>query len=141
MFPSSVVKDVDSTVQFEALQAQPDTYRGLVVQLSGRIIDVDTVDYGTIITLRHHPNIADSTFRVFYPGTMDSDVLDIWDSVVVIGTVQGHRSMRQPYVLAHCLHVSKRVSDEITDNTDHSHPIPDEQTYCKQSSGLKGKIL
>lgn len=145
MFPSTAVKDVDSSVQFEALQAQPDTYRGRVVQLSGRIIYVETVEYGTVITLRYLPSIfvdqplamtenSTQTFKVFYPGTMDSAALDLRDNVVVIGTVQGDKSMRQPYVLARCLHVSKRAGDEITDNPDRSYPVPVEQTYCRQSS-------
>jgi starvation-inducible outer membrane lipoprotein len=145
MFPSTVVQDVDSSVQFQALQAQPDTYRGRVVQLSGRIIDIDTVEYGTVISLRHLPSLllghrlamtqySKQTFTVFYPGTMDSAALDLWDNVVVIGTVQGNQSMRQPYVLARCLHVSKRGRDEITDNSDRLYPVPFEKTYCRQSS-------
>lgn len=149
------MKDVDPRVEFGVLKAQPDVYKGRLVQLAGRIVDIEQEPNGTLLVVRNLPiknnkpmdSVEESAqpserFAVLYPGKIDPAGLRFGDEIVVVAQVQGEKSLRPlaglyerpPYMVASCMHVWKTGGDNISDFPDYVdtyYPL-EEKTYCSK---------
>jgi starvation-inducible outer membrane lipoprotein len=140
------MKDVDPSVEFGVLKAQPDVYKGRVVQLAGRIVEVEPVKEGTLIVARSLPIVhnhpfesitvsesASGRFTVLYPGKINPADVVFGNEFMVVAQVQSGKSKGEPYVVARCLHVWKTGPlDEIADFPDwlDTYQPLEERTYC-----------
>jgi outer membrane lipoprotein len=153
LFPSNATQDVKSA-EFGVLVAQPDVYRGQVVQLGGRIVGAETVTEGTLIRVQelpihNHPEYGPaetvhptSEFAVLYPGTIDPAGLWYGNKLIVVAVAQGARTLNvdgvrksEPYVVARCMHVWKTGEyggygiEDFPHTADGYWPL-EHQTYC-----------
>jgi outer membrane lipoprotein len=154
LFPSSVTQDVKPT-EFGVLVAQPDVYRGQVVQLGGRIVGSEAVTEGTLIRVQelpvqHHPEYGpaetgrpSSEFTILYPGTIDPAGLWFGNKLIVVAVAQGARTLNidgvrksEPYVVAKCMHVWKTGEyggygiEDFPHTADGYWPL-EHETYCR----------
>lgn len=161
-FPDTVVKDVNRKIEFGVLQADPDVYKGQVIQLAGRIIGVEQLEKGTLLVVHQLPIVerpihgpAESgartgEFAVLFPGRMAPVDAAPGNRIIVVGTIQGaQETLREgtlkkgPYLVARCLHVWETAGEEIYDYlVKHGGEEGDssqiQQTYCvKDVSGPK----
>ena len=152
LFPVAVLKDADPVVDFGVLKAEPDTYKGRVLQLAGRIVGVEDTTDGTLIVVHElpiaeHPvygpvetGVATGEFAVFFPGKLKPQDAVAGNRLVVIGRIQGSRSLRVqgvpqtvPYLVARCAAIWATGGEEIytylvRHGGDNYPQI--EQTYC-----------
>ena len=154
LFPSSVTQDV-KPAEFGVLVAQPDVYRGQVVQLGGRIVGSEAVTEGTLIRVQelpvqNHPEYgptetvqATSEFAILYPGTIDPAGLWYGNKLIVVAVGQGQRTLSvdgvpraEPYVIARCMHVWKTGEyggygiEDFPHTADGYWPL-EHETYCR----------
>lgn len=156
LFPVEVTRDLDDTVQFGVLKAQPDTYTGRAVTLGGKIVGVEETDQGLLILVKNlpiveHPaygpveieGVRGEQFAVLYRGRVDPEGLWYGNKVLVVAVAQGNRDVltpsgvirSRPFVLARCMHVWKTGEygsyeiSEFPHTTDGYYSLPQE-TYC-----------
>jgi len=154
LFPSSVTQDV-KPADFGVLVAQPDVYRGQVVQLGGRIVGSQAVTEGILIRVQelpvqNHPEYGPaetihptSEFAILYPGTIDPTGLLFGNKLIVVAVAQGERTLNidgvrksEPYVIAKCMHVWKTGEyggygiEDFPHTTDGYWPL-EHETYCR----------
>jgi starvation-inducible outer membrane lipoprotein len=153
LFPPEATTNVASA-EFGVVQAQPDVFKGRVVQLAGRIVGVEESADGFLIRaqelpLQKHPvygpkEIGKPTpeFAISYRGKLDPAARWYGNKLVVVAVAQGtqditvdgnHRT--EPLVVAKCMHVWKTgeygsygVAD-FPHTTDGYYPL-EHQTYC-----------
>ena len=153
LFPPSVTHDVRA-IEFGVLQAQPDVFRGQVVQLGGRIVGAEETKDGLIIRVQElrvdeHPVYGPSEtiyptveFAILYPGKVDPAGIQFGNKLIVVALAKGSQSVNveglprmEPYVIARCMHVWKTGgygSDGIEDfphTVDGYWPL-EHETYC-----------
>jgi len=148
--PSGAMKDVDPSVGFGVLKAQPDAYKGRAVELAGRIVDIQVVPNGTLIVAQNLPmknnqpvetrgEIArelveesfesGKTFAVLYPTTIAKSEFGFGDKVLVVGKVEGEKE-GSPYLVASCMHVWKTGAYPIAAYEDLADLGLEQKTYC-----------
>lgn len=152
LFPGTVMRDVDSKVEFGALTATPDVYKGRVIQLAGRIVGVEQRAEGTVIAVHRlpiatHPiygpverNGRNGDFTVLFPGKLQPADAVAGNRIMVIGTTKGPQDIEiagvaksTPHLLARCVAIWETAGEEISDyivrhGGDFYPQI--EQTYC-----------
>jgi len=150
--PSSAMKDVDPSVGFGVLKAQPDVYKGRAVELAGRVVDIQLVQNGTLIVAQSLPmknnrpvetlgeikrEMIDesvepnATFAVLYPTTIAKSEFEFGDKVLVVGKVEEAKKGR-PYLVAGCVHVWKTGAYPISEYEDWADLGLSQKTYCAQ---------
>jgi hypothetical protein len=153
LFPPEATANVASS-EFGVLHAQADVFKGRVVQLAGRIVEVEESPNGFLIRaqelpLQEHPaygpeEIGKRTpeFAINYRGRLDDRALWFGNKLVVLAVAQGdqniavHGTVRtEPLVVAKCMHVWKTgeygsygISD-FPHVTDTYYPL-EHETYC-----------
>jgi starvation-inducible outer membrane lipoprotein len=153
LFPPNVTHDV-TAMEFGVLQAQPDVFRGQVVQLGGRIVGAVSTKDGMLIRVQElpvekHPVYGPSEmlsptaeFAILYPGKVDASGIQFGNKLIVVALAKGSQSVNvdgvprmEPYVIARCMHVWKTGgygSDRIEDfphMMDGYWPL-EHETYC-----------
>ena len=153
LFPSSVTRDV-TPMEFGVLQAQPDVFRGRVVQLGGRIVGAEETQAGVVFRVQElrvddHPVYGPSEtlhpteeFAILYPGKVDPAGMRYGNKLIVIALVKGSQTVSvdgvprvEPYVVARCMHVWKTGGygmygiEDFPHTTDGYWPL-EHQTYC-----------
>lgn len=154
LFPETALQDVNRKMEFGVLQANPDIYKGQVIQLAGRIIGVEQLKEGTFLIVHQlpmaeHPiygpaesGARTGEFAVLFPGRMAPVDAAPGNRIIVVGTIQGAQetlregtSQNEPYLVARCLHVWETAGEEIYDYlVKHGGEEGDssqiQQTYC-----------
>jgi len=153
LFPPEATRDA-APLQFGALEAKPDVFKGRVVQLAGRIVGVEEAADGILIRaqelpMQEHPRYGPALvykgtpeFAIKYPGKVDKQALWFGNKLVVIAIAQGARSINvegiprtAPYVVARCMHIWKTGEygsygiEDFPHVTDTYYPL-EHQTYC-----------
>lgn len=153
LFPPETTSNV-APAEFGVVQAQPDVFKGRVVQLAGRIVGVEESTDGFLIRAQELPlekypvygpreiGKPSPEFAIAYRGKLDPNAVWFGNKLVVIAVAQGaqditvdgiHRT--EPFVVAKCMHVWKTgeygsygVAD-FPHTTDGYYPL-EHQTYC-----------
>jgi starvation-inducible outer membrane lipoprotein len=153
LFPSDVTRDMAWT-EFGVVRAQPDVFKGRVVQLAGRIVGVEQSADGYLIRaqelpMQEHPAYgpaetrkATPEFAISYPGTLDPAARWYGNKLVVIAVAQGTQDITvegnvrsEPLVKAKCMHIWKTGEygsygiEDFPHTTDGYYPL-EHQTYC-----------
>ena len=153
LFPPSVTHDV-TAMEFGVLQAQPDVFRGQVVQLGGRIVGAEMTKDGMVIRvqelpLEKHPIYGPSEmvfptseFALLYPGKVDPAGIQFGNKLIVVALAKGSQSMNvdgvhrmEPYLVARCMHVWKTGEygsygiEDFPHTADGYWPL-EHETYC-----------
>jgi hypothetical protein len=143
-------------MEFGVLEAQPDVFKGRVVQLAGRIVGVEQSAGGILIRaqelpIEKHPIYGPAEthrgtpeFAIMYPGKVDDKALWFGNKLLVVAVAQGSQSIEsdgftkvEPYVIARCMHVWKTGEygsygiEDFPHLTDGYYPL-EHQTYCAQ---------
>jgi starvation-inducible outer membrane lipoprotein len=153
LFPSNVVKDVDTSFDFNTWRASPTSNQERKVQIGGRIIQAETTNEGLLIVgeqlpIVEHPVYGPATpkkrfgvyeFALLYPGKMEPTSLITGNRFIVIGTTRRPRmvvvegaSKTEPYLIAQCIHVWKTGEKDIADFPEVGagyYPL-ESDTYC-----------
>lgn len=157
LFPSSVTHDV-TAMEFGVLQAQPDVFRGQVVQLGGRIVGVEETKEGMLLRvqelpLEKHPVYGPSEtlsptteFVILYTGKIEPSGIQFGNKLIVVGLAKGSQSVTvegvprmEPYMIARCMHVWKTGEygsygiEDFPHTTDGYWPL-EHETYCSPTS-------
>jgi starvation-inducible outer membrane lipoprotein len=153
LFPPEATTNVASA-EFGVVQAQPDVFKGRVVQLAGRIVGVEESADGFLIRaqelpLEKHPVYGPKEtgkptheFAIAYRGKLDPAARWYGNKLVVVAVAQGTQDISidgavraEPLVVAKCMHVWKTgeygsygVAD-FPHTTDGYYPL-EHQTYC-----------
>jgi starvation-inducible outer membrane lipoprotein len=153
LFPPEATTNVTPS-EFGVLHAQPDVFKGRVVQLAGRIVGVEESANGFLIRaqelpFQEHPaygpaetNKRTPEFAITYRGKLDDRALWFGNKLVVLAVAQGDHNItvdgivrREPLVVAKCMHVWKTgeygsygISD-FPHVTDTYYPL-EHETYC-----------
>lgn len=153
LFPASVTRDV-TPMEFGVLQAQPDVFRGQIVQLGGRIVGSEETIDGMVIRVQElpvdvHPVYGPSEtlrptaeFAILYRGKVDPAGVQYGNKLVVVALAKGSQAVSvdgipriEPYVIARCMHVWKTGGygmygiEDFPHTTDGYWPL-EHQTYC-----------
>ena len=150
LFPPDIAKN-STSLEFGALEAKPDIFNGRVVQVAGRIVEVEKADGGTLILAHELPLVKHpaygpaetskptSAFAILYPGKVEPNALWSGNKFVVIAVAQGEQTVVvdgipriEPYMVAQCMHVWKTGDNDISDFPyvgDSYYPL-EQQTYC-----------
>ncbi|GJL66000.1 MAG: hypothetical protein NPIRA05_09710 [Nitrospirales bacterium] len=150
-FPINGSQTLKSESDFGVLTTQPDAFQGQAIKLAGRIVGVETMAEGTMVTAEWlpYPNVeymgprsaeakSSERFVLFYPGQLDAEGKLYGNKFLVIGkkgksesisTING-KSDTIPYIAARCLHVWKTGDSEIETESATEYAYPVEQTYC-----------
>jgi starvation-inducible outer membrane lipoprotein len=153
LFPPDVTQNVAPS-QFGVLQAQPDVFKGRVVQLAGRIVGVEESTNGFLIRaqelpFKEHPAYgpAETTkatpeFAIAYNGKLDPAARWFGNKLVVVAVAQGAHDITvdgtlrtEPFVVAKCMHIWKTGEygsygiEDFPHTTDGYYPL-EHQTYC-----------
>jgi len=153
LFPPSVTHDV-TPMEFGVLQAQPDIFRGQVIQLGGRIVGAEKTQDGMLIRVQElpvnqHPIYGPSEtlhptaeFAILYPGKIDPAGVQYGNKLIVVALAKGSQPVSvdgvpriELYVVARCMHVWKTGGygyygiEDFPHTTDGYWPL-EHQTYC-----------
>lgn len=153
LFPPNVMHDV-TAMEFGVLQAQPDVFRGQVVQLGGRIVGAEETNDGVLIRVQElpvekHPVYGPSEtlsatpeFAILYPGKVDPSGIRFGNKLIVVALAKGLESVSvegvprmEPYVIARCMHIWKTGGygyygiEDFPHTTDGYWPL-EHETYC-----------
>ena len=153
LFPPSVTREI-TAMDFGVLQAQPDVFRGQVVQLGGRIVGSEETKDGKVIRVQElpvdeHPIYGPSEtvhptseFAILYPGRLDPAGVRYGNKLIVVALAKGSQIVSvdgvpriEPYVVARCMHVWKTGGYGMYGIEDFPHtqdgywPL-EHQTYC-----------
>jgi len=153
LFPPDATRDIAS-MEFGVLEAQPDVFKGRVVQLAGRIVGVEQSASGILIRaqelpMEKHPAYGPAEtyrgtpeFAIMYPGNVDDRALWFGNKLLVVAVAQGPQTIKadgvtkvEPYVIARCMHVWKTGEygsygiEDFPHLTDGYFPL-EHQTYC-----------
>ena len=153
LFPASVTRDI-TPMEFGVLQAQPDVFRGQVVQLGGRIVGTEDTKKGFVIRVQElpvevHPVYGPSEtlhptseFAILYVGKVDPAGIQYGNKLVVVALAKGSQAVSvdgvqrmEPYVVARCMHIWKTGGygiygiEDFPHTTDGYWPL-EHQTYC-----------
>ncbi|GJL51150.1 Slp family lipoprotein [Candidatus Nitrospira salsa] len=150
-FPMNGSQALKSESDFGVLTTQPDAFQGRAIKLAGRIVGVETMAEGTMVTAEWlpYPNVeymgprsaevkSSERFVLFYPGQLDAEGKLYGNKFLVIGkkgkpeslsAIKG-KSDTLPYISARCLHVWKTGDSEIETESATEYTYPVEQTYC-----------
>jgi starvation-inducible outer membrane lipoprotein len=153
LFPPEATSNA-APAEFGVIQAQPDVFKGRVVQLAGRIVGVEESADGFLIRAQElplgaHPAYGPSEtarptheFAIAYRGKLDPAARWYGNKLVVVAVAQGAQDItvdgairKEPFVTAKCMHVWKTgeygsygVAD-FPHTTDGYYPL-EHQTYC-----------
>lgn len=153
LFPPEATQNVAPS-EFGVLHAQPDVFKGRVVQLAGRIVGVEESANGFLIRaqelpFQEHPAYGPAEtfnrtpeFAIDYRGKLDAPALWFGNKLVVLAVAQGDQNIsvdgavrKEPFVVAKCMHVWKTgeygsygISD-FPHVTDTYYPL-EHETYC-----------
>jgi hypothetical protein len=153
LFPPDATANLTAS-EFGVVQAQPDVFKGRVVQMAGRIVGVEQSSDGFLIRAQElpmakHPahgpaEIGKRTpeFAIAYRGKLDPNAVWYGNKLVVLAVAQGSQDIPvdgtvrfEPLLVAKCMHVWKTGeygSYGIADfphTTDGYYPL-EHQTYC-----------
>lgn len=153
LFSPSVTHDV-TAMEFGMLQAQPDVFRGQVVQLGGRIVGAEETTEGVLIRVQElpvekHPVYGTAEilfptveFAILYPGKVDPAGIQFGNKLIVVALAKGSQAVNvegvlrtEPYLVARCMHVWKTGEygsygiEDFPHTTDGYWPLQHE-TYC-----------
>jgi len=152
VFPPSVEKNIDPSMQFGIFNAEADTYlKGQMILLGGRIVSAELRGSNLVFVAQELP-VQDHPYRrpidtvkpigdfVFtYEGVVDQTGLQSANKFLLIGEMRGTEtividgaSKAVPYLVARCLHVWKTglyAIRDFPDLPDGFYPLA-EQTYC-----------
>lgn len=153
LFPPSVTHDV-TAMEFGVLQAQPDVFRGQVVQLGGRIVGAEQTKDGMLIRVQElpidkHPVYGPSEtlspsmeFAILYRGNVDPAGIQFGNKLIVVAVANGSQSVNvegvpriDPYMIARCMHVWKTGGYGVYGIEDFPHTTDgywtlEHETYC-----------
>ncbi|HET9130744.1 MAG TPA: Slp family lipoprotein [Terriglobia bacterium] len=153
LFPPSVTQDV-TALEFGVLQAQPDVFRGQVVQLGGRIVGAEETKDGMLIRVQElpvdkHPVYGPSEtlsptmeFAILYRGKVDPAGIQFGNKLIVVALAKGSQSVNvdgaprmEPYLVARCMHVWKTGEYGSYGIEDFPHTVDgywplEHETYC-----------
>ncbi len=123
VIPDSLDQDVDRTISFESLQADPVAHKGRIVPLGGIILTARNLKEGTLIEALHLPldrydrpvgplTGSKGRFLVLHPGYLDTAVLQKGHRITIIGEVTGMETgsiddleYAYPYLKARFIHI------------------------------------
>lgn len=153
LFPPDATSNLVPS-EFGVVQAQPDVFKGRVVQMAGRIVGVEESADGFLIRAQElpfqkHPAYGPAEsgkptpeFAIAYHGKLDPNAVWFGNKLVVLAVAQGSQDITvdgavrsEPFVVAKCMHVWKTGeygSYGIADfphTTDGYYPL-EHQTYC-----------
>lgn len=153
LFPPEATSNMVPS-EFGVVQAQPDVFKGRVVQMAGRIVGVEESADGFLIRaqelpMQNHPVYGPAEsgkitpeFAIAYRGKLDPNARWYGNKLVVVAVAQGAQDITidgtvrsEPLVVAKCMHVWKTGeygSYGIADfphTTDGYYPL-EHQTYC-----------
>lgn len=153
LFPPEVTSNA-APAEFGVVQAQPDVFKGRVVQLAGRIVGVEESSNGYIIRaqelpLERHPVYGPaetrkptSEFAIDYRGKLDPAARWYGNKLVVVAVAGGQQGItvdgavrHESFVTAKCMHVWKTGEygsygiGDFPHTTDGYYPL-EHQTYC-----------
>ncbi len=153
LFPPDATSNLVPS-EFGVVQAQPDVFKGQVIQMAGRIVGVEESDNGFLIRAQElpmgkHPAygpVENGTrtpeFAIAYRGKLDPNAVWYGNKLIVLAVGQGAQDITvdgavrsEPLVVAKCMHVWKTGeygSYGIADfphTTDGYYPL-EHQTYC-----------
>ncbi len=97
-----MVAQVDKTITFEMLQADPDSFKGKITILGGAIANITHTKQGTVIEVVQKPldywgkpkrtKRTGGRFLVIYPGYLDTFIYAPGREITVAAEVEGTRS-------------------------------------------------
>ncbi|MBX3237112.1 MAG: Slp family lipoprotein [Nitrospiraceae bacterium] len=153
LFPPGATSDA-TPVEFGVVRAQPDVFKGRVVQLAGRIVGVEESNHGYQIRaqelpLEQHPVYGPGEargrtpeFAIAYSGKLDPSARWYGNKFVVVAVAQGTQDVtvdgnvrNEPYVVATCMHIWKTGEygsyglGDFPHTTDGYYPL-EHDTYC-----------
>ena len=153
LFPPEVTRGL-TPMEFGVLQAQPDVFRGQVVQLGGRIVGAEPTKDGVVIRVQElpvdvHPVYGPSEtsrpraeFAILYRGKVDAAGIQYGNKLIVVALAQGAQVVNvdgvprmEPYVIARCMHVWKTGGYGMYGIEDFPHTTDgywalEHETYC-----------
>jgi outer membrane lipoprotein len=131
IIPESLNQEVDRTVSFQSLLADPDAHQGRIIPLGGIILKARNLKEGTQIEVLHLPldrydqpvgQLTESRgrFLVLHPGYLDTAVLQKGHSITIVGEVAGKKTgsideveYRYPYIKSRFIHIWPVLRERI----------------------------
>ena len=123
VIPESLDQEVDRTVSFQSLLADPDAHQGQIIPLGGIILKARNLKEGTQIEALHLPldrydrpvgRLTESRgrFLILHPGYLDTAVLQKGHRITIVGQVTGKKTglideveYGYPYLEARFIHI------------------------------------
>jgi outer membrane lipoprotein len=129
VIPESLDQQVDRTITFVSLQADPEIHKGRILSLGGAILEVKNLKEGTQIEVLHLPLDrydrpagglvgSEGRFLVLHKGYLEKAVLRKGHRITVVGEVVGKKMQMideveytYPYLEAKFIHIWPEVQE------------------------------
>lgn len=153
--PETLGSDINPNFDFANVKSALETYRGVVFQVGGEMVRVESRSNGVRILARRmwiqqqlkYPWYApvemagapDDEFFVFYPGQVDGQGLMLGNKFIAAAELVGMEKMdAQPLSFrVHCMHIWKTGQNRIAELPDkfiQLYQALEEDTYCARPS-------